>query len=85
VTGHRGILSTEFLNSRESADGAGGGAAHEVNSSPGTAVSLTAIAQPGEEAWQDPSRARGHRRFKKLLAEAMLNNAAFKDIIGKNG
>ena len=26
-----------------------------------------------------------HRRLKKLLAEAMLDNAALKDILGKNG
>jgi putative transposase len=26
-----------------------------------------------------------NRRLKKLLAEAMLDNAAFKDILGKNG
>jgi putative transposase len=26
-----------------------------------------------------------NRRLKKLLAEAMLDNAALKDILGKNG
>jgi putative transposase len=26
-----------------------------------------------------------NRRLKKLLAEAMLDNAAFKDLLGKNG
>jgi len=26
-----------------------------------------------------------HRRLKKLLAESMLDNAALKDILGKNG
>ena len=26
-----------------------------------------------------------HRRLKKLLAEARLDNAALKDILGKNG
>jgi putative transposase len=28
--------------------------------------------------------ARGNRRLKKLLAEAMLDNAALKDLLGKN-
>jgi hypothetical protein len=26
-----------------------------------------------------------HRRLKKLLAEALLDNAALKDLLGKNG
>jgi putative transposase len=37
----------------------------------------------------DAKRLRGledeNRRLKKLLAEAMLDNAALKDILGKNG
>jgi putative transposase len=37
----------------------------------------------------DAKRVRGledeNRRLKKLLAEAMLDNAALKDILGKNG
>ena len=32
------------------------------------------------KAWEDENR-----RLKKLLAESMLDNAALKDILGKNG